>query len=62
MDVFTAVPDFIEKEYCAVEMQAMGMVKIKMMTQGLAMKFQCDNLELELKCVVQSVMTEIFGS
>ncbi len=61
-DVFTAVPDLIEKGYCAVEMLAMGMVTIKMMTQELAMKYQCDNLEFELKCVVHSVMTEIFGS
>lgn len=40
----------------------MGVVTIKMMTQDLAMKYQCDSLEFELKCVVQGVMMEIFGS
>lgn len=46
MDVFAAVLDLMEKGYCAVELQAMGMVTIKMMTSELAVKFQCDNLEL----------------
>lgn len=40
----------------------MGVVTIKTMTEELAMKYLCDNLELELKYAVQSVMTEIFGS
>lgn len=53
MDVFTAVPDLIEKEYCAVETLAMGVVTIKIMTQELAINFQCDHLEFEPKCVVQ---------
>ena len=40
----------------------MGVVTIEVMTEELAMKYQCDNWEFELKYVVQSVMTEIFSS
>lgn len=56
-DVFTAAPDLFEKRYCAVEMLAMSV-----MTEELVRKYQCDDLEFGLRYVVQSVMTEIFGS
>lgn len=62
--VFTGVPDLFEKGYCAVLMLAMSemtiaMMTIAMMTEELARKYQCDNLELELKKVAQSVTTEM---
>lgn len=48
--------------FCEVEMLATSVMAIRMMTEELARKYQCNNLEFELKYVVQSVMTEIFGS
>lgn len=51
-----------EKGYCVVEVLAMSVMTITMMTEELGRKYQCDNLEFELKSVVQSVKTETFGS
>lgn len=40
----------------------MSVMTITRMTEELARKYQCDKMEFGLKYVVQSVMTEMFGS
>lgn len=56
------VTDLVEKGCCAVETLAMGVATIKIMAQELAMNFQCDNLEFELKYAVQRHDEDIWFS